>query len=312
MRFATESSYVPILLAGMACPIEFSNSVRLGPDFRILQRLSYEREGEHAKVSVVRVRGMGRLLSRSEVVRVAKRSRLKVDRANASTEQLNQRIRSVLNHAAGLDYGEDSKRWWTAWKDYNELEYPEKYPEEKPVYETTYYTSCFAADTGVWTLTGEVPIKQIKLGDRVLCQDPETGELAFKPVLTVTTRSPSRMIKVNLGSETITATRGHPFWVNGQGWRMAKQLQLGQHLHSASGAVPIERLTETDPAKPWYEVSYNLVVADFNTYFVGKHQVLVHDNTTQQPTFALVPGLPATRLTHAAAARQVDSAPKGE
>jgi hypothetical protein len=41
------------------------------------------------------------------------------------------------------------------------------------------------------------------------------------------------------------------------------------------------------------EEAYNLVVADFNTYFVGETGVLVHDNTPRTPTRATVPGLAA-------------------
>jgi hypothetical protein len=37
--------------------------------------------------------------------------------------------------------------------------------------------------------------------------------------------------------------------------------------------------------------AYNLIVADFNTYFVGKVGVLVHDNSPREPTSAKVPGL---------------------
>ena len=41
--------------------------------------------------------------------------------------------------------------------------------------------------------------------------------------------------------------------------------------------------------------AYNLVVADFNTYFVGETGILVHDNTPRLPTRATVPGLAATK-----------------
>jgi hypothetical protein len=37
--------------------------------------------------------------------------------------------------------------------------------------------------------------------------------------------------------------------------------------------------------------AHNLVVGDFNTYFVGDHGFLVHDNTYRRPTTALLPGL---------------------
>jgi hypothetical protein len=36
--------------------------------------------------------------------------------------------------------------------------------------------------------------------------------------------------------------------------------------------------------------AHNLVVADFNTYFVGQAKILVHDNQPRSPTRAVVPG----------------------
>ncbi len=38
-------------------------------------------------------------------------------------------------------------------------------------------------------------------------------------------------------------------------------------------------------------VCYDLIVADFNSYFVGQNRVLVHDNNLRQVTTATVPGL---------------------
>ena len=37
--------------------------------------------------------------------------------------------------------------------------------------------------------------------------------------------------------------------------------------------------------------AHNLVVADFNTYFVGQRKILVHDVTPRRPTTSIVPGL---------------------
>ena len=61
--------------------------------------------------------------------------------------------------------------------------------------------SCFAPGTKVWTLTGRMPIGQIKIGDRVLAQNVESGELAYKPVLAVTTRPPGTRMKIGLGPD---------------------------------------------------------------------------------------------------------------
>ena len=38
-------------------------------------------------------------------------------------------------------------------------------------------------------------------------------------------------------------------------------------------------------------MAYNLIVADFDSYFVGDAAILVHDNTPRQPTAAVLPGL---------------------
>lgn len=43
------------------------------------------------------------------------------------------------------------------------------------------------------------------------------------------------------------------------------------------------------PAEP--APTYNLVVADFHTYFVGKSGILSHDVLPPKPTNKLVPGL---------------------
>jgi hypothetical protein len=62
---------------------------------------------------------------------------------------------------------------------------------------------------------------------------------------------------------------------------MAKELKVGQRLHTVSGAVTVDALEELPPAKPWETsdtFSYNLIVDDFHTYFVGDQRVLVHDN----------------------------------
>jgi intein/homing endonuclease len=94
------------------------------------------------------------------------------------------------------------------------------------------------------------------------------------------------MIRVTAGSEELVTTLGHPFWVNGHGWKMAKELAAGDLLHSLGGSVKIEKVEPIGEEK-----AYNLVVDDFNTYFVGHAGLLVHDNEFRKPTRAIVPGL---------------------
>ena len=65
-----------------------------------------------------------------------------------------------------------------------------------------------------------------------------------------------------------------------------KELKAGQYLHTTHGPATIESAKEEGEAQ-----CYNLIVADFNTYFVSDAQVLVHDNNLRQVTTATVPGL---------------------
>ncbi|MHB8972518.1 MAG: polymorphic toxin-type HINT domain-containing protein [Pirellulaceae bacterium] len=136
--------------------------------------------------------------------------------------------------------------------------------------------SCFKGSTLVWTITGPRPIKEIIPGDRVLSQSSSTGELAYKVVQQVTKRDSTPMVKITVGGEEIVSTLGHPFWVVGKRWMMAKHLQKGDLLHSVSGPLPIENIEEIPAATAWYDVSYNLQIDDFHTFFVGENQVLVH------------------------------------
>jgi hypothetical protein len=196
--------------------------------------------------------------------------------------------------------------WW--WEDYNEMyqidsgtKGADPYHAPKPVYDCRRFgeyrflfpCSCFAPGTKVWTRTGREAIEKITIGDCVLAQDIESGELAYKPVLAVTLRAPGPRTKVGLGSESIIATPSHPFWVIGQGWRMTKQLKVGDRVHTPSGSVAIDSIEKLKVDTYYDGMAYNLIVADFNSYFVGERGILVHDNTPRAPTAALVPGFQA-------------------
>lgn len=220
---------------------------------------------------------------------------------NTLAQRLNERTGTALGIATENNLGTDPKDWWNWWLDYNEIYRP---PYNRVYQRTRFantagptfyrYTSCFVAGTPVWTLTGPMPIEKIRVGESVLAQEPETGELGYRPVIATTVRPTSPLIEIRVGEDVIRATRGHPFWVSGLGWQMAKELKAGQWLHTARGPRRIERVEQRGEA-----VCYNMVVADYDTYFVGNEQVLVHDNNLRSVTTAIVPGLTAEGETAA-------------
>jgi len=243
---------------------------------------------------------------------------------NLRQQQINDRVAWVLSTATGEDVPATAEHWWQWWNDYNEVYTRGARPirgtyqrdsvafEDPYAYEPTNYPDppplpppssppprqfsrspgpvamyeCLVAGTPVWTETGPVPIEAVRIGDRVLSQDPDTGELAYKPVLRTTSRAPEPLVTITAGGETLRCSGGHPFWVAGQGWTKARDLKPGSYLHGVRGTTPVESVEE-DGREP----TYNLIVADFHTYFAGEQLVLSHDNTIRAATRGGVPGL---------------------
>jgi hypothetical protein len=219
-------------------------------------------------------------------------ARAEVEQVNARLAEDNQRILEVLEATMGINHGHDVEAWWEAWQDANDV-----YAYGTPVFEDLYYdvdyeyyavpqTSCFIAGTPVWTKSGLTSIEQIAVGDQVLSQNPITGELDFQRVLRTTVRPPTPIVHLRVDDESIYTTRGHRFWVNGFGWRMANSLEPAMDLHSIDGAVTLAAVDRADE----FEV-YNLEVDEFHTYFVGNHKLLVHDNQCPQPIRGPLPGM---------------------
>ena len=183
--------------------------------------------------------------------------------------------------------------WWDWWNEQND-----RYQAETPTY-TRYVASsdpirvlasrsceCFPAGTLVRTQTGLREIQDIMAGDEILSKNTESGQLDYKLVLATTKRPPSSMVRTQLTDGTIESTNGHLFWVEEQGWTMAKDLESGDLIHglrSSQLVDSVESLPETE--------AFNLVVADFGTYFVGKQDILVHDNSERRRSNSVTPGV---------------------
>jgi hypothetical protein len=210
----------------------------------------------------------------------------------------------TLRSATGENAGATPRDWWDWWHSYNDifqgvdrpiLGSTTRYdcnvpycrpPSNTPIVFIYGLCSCFAKGTPVWTSSGVAPIETIQVGDLVLAQNIETGELAYKPVLETSLRPVRPMLNLDFDGEIITSTRGHLFWIVGEGWQMAKALKPGDRVHGAPQDAYLGRSQETKPAD-----AYNLIVADFDTYFVGQHRLLVHDNTERKSGDGKLPGM---------------------
>jgi hypothetical protein len=222
-----------------------------------------------------------------------------VDAFNDRTEQLNRQTIAVLAGVTGREPDHDPARWWQWWADYSDVQQTGEKPIVTVVDETNYLGDptlrfhrisgkccCLAAGTPVRTDQGLAAIEDIKIGDRVLSQDIESGGLAYKPVLQTTIRPPAEVTAVRAGGETFVCTRAHRFWKSGHGWIRASELEPHSLLHTVTGNTPAALSTRSDPI-----ATYNLVVADFHTYFIGKAGLLSQDLLRPRGTDNVVPGL---------------------
>lgn len=325
LKLRSMFDYVPLLLSGLESPIETEWRIVEGRDGSFSYQHAYYQEGattdsayETALIfrprifNAVQGQAMARFGRYIDVVRSVREAEAReraINLANLAASINNERIFDVLEETTRAQVTRDPKQWREWWQDYNDVEIKKQtrygfqwqerlmtsFGVQSPSTITSApatnssQTECFVPGTKVWTDTGIQAIETVRIGDRVLSQQPETGELSFKPVLATTIRQPVPVVQMYFESETITSTLGHPLWVTGDGWRMAKHLTPDQQLHSLFGGAHIKKIERQEGTA----TAINLVVADFHTYFVGETAVLVHDNLYREPTRTVVPGLKA-------------------
>jgi len=252
--------------------------------------LAEDRQRQLAQLAAARAKAMAQVC----------REQAAIAAQNLSTANLNARLCSILAEATGDAQPVSPDDWYSWWNDYNEV----KSQGDKPM-KVTYQVSnqpvvtvaqapelracsCLVAGTLVWTELGSVPVEQVRVGDRVLACDCQSGQIMLKPVLKTIVNPGKPLLRLRTVGDTLDVTGGHVFWVSGQGWVKARQLQPQMRFHTLKGTVD---LTSVEPGGK--QDTYNLVVADFHSYFVGKEKILTHDNTIRKPTNCIVPGLAA-------------------
>lgn len=312
-----EDSFIPALLASLYTPLDTRMQLFRGPGGRLIYRQSFQREGQDENQMLVlnteyrrisagtgdRDTALAQAMANMNARAMARAQ--SVAQQNRQTIELNSRIMQALGVATDQIGLATPESWWDWWNQHNEVFIEGS--KQTRTYEATEQVAivdpilrlqaaqasaaqlakdCLAAGTRVWTASGPVAIEDIKIGDLVLSQNTETGELAFKPVLRTTVRPEGQLVKIIAEGATIETSGGHPFWVAGEAWVKARDLKSGMELHGATSAVMISSVERTR-----IEKTYNLIVADFNTYFIGDAKVLSHDNTVREATSTVVPGL---------------------
>lgn len=152
--------------------------------------------------------------------------------------------------------------------------------------------NCFTAGTTVLTDSGDKPIEAIEVGDMVLAKNQDTGEVAYKLVDQLYRKEIDVSWIISIGDEKLTTTDLHPFWVNGKGWVLTKDLVVGDLLESDDGSlIAIKRID----VKEEHQQVYNISVRDFHTYFVSNLGIFTHNTSCILPSRYLEQALKRTK-----------------
>lgn len=138
---------------------------------------------------------------------------------------------------------------------------------------------CFAPGTLVHAEGGPAPIETLRRGDRVWSRDDRTGEEGYRPVVRTFVTPDQPLLAVALEGErgaveTLEVTAPHPFRVAGRGWVAAGDLQAGDEIDGAGARLRVAGVEATGRST----TVYNLEIAEFHTYFVGRGAAWVHND----------------------------------
>ena len=156
----------------------------------------------------------------------------------------------------------------------------------------------FVQGTIVHTFTGPDTIQNIRVGDRLLSFDLETSKIVESRVTDTHQEQVDALTRIVVEGEEFYVNPEHRFYVaDTHEWVAAKSLLPGFHvlLNKAKKHLIIDKV-ELVSGKSYI---YDLTVEDTRNYFVGKHQVLVHNFAFVIPLFAWTIGEGITFLTAA-------------
>lgn len=235
-----------------------------------------------------------------------------VDQANARIKDNNQRLTGLLHEVTGQTLKAYPRSWWNWWRDHLEAHSElalggGQHRLEQAILEQQ--PRALARGVAVWTLQGQRPVEELRIGDFVLSQDVRTGELAYKPILAMNAYPDMEMQRVHLRSrraaddstaQEIVSGEGQIFFRAGQGWRRMSDLTSNAELHGLLAAATFESSEETYALD-----AYDVVVADFHTLFIGSQGLLTHDGTPVGATAQALPGFPRALIGQAKDLAQV-------
>lgn len=131
--------------------------------------------------------------------------------------------------------------------------------------------ACFTGETLVSTEKGLQAIKDLKLNDKVYSKNKE-NQIELKEIDKLFSHITNTIYKINTGSNIISSSWSHPFYVYGKGKVLAKDLKAGDKLQDIeNNIILIESIEVLSNSMPVFEIR----VKDNANYFVGNDKIFV-------------------------------------
>ncbi len=326
LRYRELTSFVPLLMASLAAPLESTYSVNVLPSGHVtlvedwyeegpLAARSHVRSTSYASHKLVTTVGRRRLdpdsgkeLPRTRTTRLFSNPRRDLGKAYARVTGTNQRlasenetrakrnalIKEVLEIATDLPVSDDPIASWNSWKLYNELYTPEKLPVYETYGEDQYqrfteevYRPCSCFVAGTPVWTQSGPQPIEQIG---------VGEMVLSqnPITGQLDYRPVVGTTIRPPSPVVELSLEGETIVATRGhrfWVAGHGWRMAKFLSAGNTLFGGKGSVDLGSvAETEDQPAYNLVVGEFHTYFVGHSRLLVHDNNCPQPTTATVPG----------------------
>ena len=137
-------------------------------------------------------------------------------------------------------------------------------PINKPIDD---FNHCFVGNTLIETINGQVPIKDVKVGDYVLTSK------GYKRVLLKHNNGLKEVFNFKVNNIEFECTKNHRFMINGK-WKEICNLQIEDELVHKDSVVIVKELELLD-YYPRFDFVYDLTVEDVHEYFANG--ILVHN-----------------------------------
>jgi RHS repeat-associated protein len=133
--------------------------------------------------------------------------------------------------------------------------------------------SSFVAGTLVSLDIGAKPVEELVAGMTVWAHDTRTEKNYTAQITEVSSRTVHEVVTIETDESSVTATREHPFYVQGRGWVRADALATNDTLRTRSGTAAVKAVRVESRTQQVFSIG----VSPFHDYFVADAELLVHN-----------------------------------